>query len=246
MGELHLDVYLERMRREYNVEVEAGPPQVAYREAITQRADFDYTHRKQTGGAGQYGKIVGYIEPSDSGEFEFVNRVVGGRVPGEYVPAIEKGFRAMLNRGELVGFPVIGVRVVLEDGNSHSVDSSELAFQAAARGAFREAYPRAAPKVLEPIMKVSVEAPHDYHGDVLGSIMQRRGIIIGTNEHSGFVQVEAHVPLAEMFAYATILRSATQGKAGFTMEFAQYSPAPAAVAEEQIERHRERTRREKR
>jgi elongation factor G len=246
MGELHLDVYVERMRREYGVALEVGLPQVAYREAVTQRATFDYTHRKQTGGSGQYGKIVGYIEPSESGEFEFDNRVVGGRVPTEYIPAVEKGFRAMVAHGELVGFPVIGLRIVLEDGNSHSVDSSELAFQAAARGAFREAYRRAAPKVLEPVMKVSVEAPPEYHGDVIGTLMQRRGIIIGTNEHQGFVQVEAHVPLAEMFAYATVLRSATQGKADFTMEFSHYSPAPLAIAEEQIRAYQERRRGEQR
>ncbi|MBD3235208.1 MAG: elongation factor G [Candidatus Eisenbacteria bacterium] len=240
MGELHLDVYIERMRREYGVALEVGLPQVAYREAVTQRADFDYTHRKQTGGAGQYGKVVGYIKPSESGDFEFENRVVGGRIPTEYIPAVEKGFRAMTAKGELVGFPIIGLRVVLEDGNAHNVDSSEMAFQAAARGAFREAYGKAAPKVLEPIMAVSVEAPPEYHGDVLGTLMQRRGIIIGTNEDQGFVQVEAHVPLAEMFAYATVLRSTTQGKAGFTMEFAHYAPAPEPIAEEQIAAYREK------
>ncbi len=242
MGELHLDVYVERMRREYGVAVAVGVPQVAYRESVTQRATFDFTHRKQTGGSGQYAKIVGFIEPSESGEFEFDNRVVGGRVPTEYIPAVEKGFRAMVAKGDLVGFPVIGVRVVLEDGNAHSVDSSELAFQAAARGAFREAYRRAAPKVLEPVMKVSVEGPPEFHGEVIATLMQRRGIIIGTNEHQGFVQVEAHVPLAEMFAYATALRSATQGKADFTMEFAHYAPAPATIAEEQIEAYQERRR----
>ncbi len=246
MGELHLEVYVERMRREYGVALEVGVPQVAYREAVTQRATFDYTHKKQTGGSGQYAKIQGFIEPSESGEFEFENRVVGGRVPTEYIPAVEKGFRAMVARGDLVGFPVIGLRVALEDGNSHSVDSSELAFQAAARGAFREAYRRAAPKVLEPVMKVSVEAPPEYHGDVIGTLMQRRGIIIGTNEHQGFVQVEAHVPLAEMFAYATVLRSATQGKADFTMEFSHYAPAPAAIADEQIKAYQERRRGEQR
>ena len=239
MGELHLDVYIERMRREYGVALEVGPPQVAYREAVTRRAPFNYTHRKQTGGSGQYAKVVGYIEPSESGEFEFDNRVVGGRIPTEYVPAVEKGFRAMIARGELVGFPIIGLRVVLEDGNAHSVDSSEMAFQAAARGAFREIYSKSAPKVLEPIMAVSVEAPPEYHGDVLGTLMQRRGIIVGTNEHQGFVQVEAHVPLAEMFAYATVLRSTTQGKADFTMEFAHYAPAPQAIAEEHIAAYRE-------
>ncbi len=240
MGELHLDVYIERMRREYGVQTQVGLPQVAYREAVTQRAAFDYTHKKQTGGAGQYAKVVGHLEPSESGEFEFDNRVVGGRIPTEFIPAVEKGFRAMLPKGELVGFPVIGVRVVLEDGNAHSVDSSELAFQLAARGAFREAYRRAAPRVLEPIMNVSVESPPEFHGEVIGGLMQRRGIIVGTNEDQGFVQVEARVPLAEMFAYATVLRSGTQGKAEFTMEFSHYAPAPQAIADEQMKAYQAR------
>lgn len=240
MGELHLDVYVERMKREYGAEVEIGRPQVAFREAITQQARFSYTHKKQTGGSGQYGKIEGYIEPAPSGEFEFENRVVGGRIPTEYIPSVEKGFRAMLAKGELVGFPIVGLRVVLEDGGAHSVDSSDMAFQAAARGAFREMYRKAQPQVLEPIMKVAVECPADYHGDVIGTLMQRRGMIIGTNEDQGFVRVEADVPLAEMFAYATVLRSATQGKAEFTMEFSRYAPAPAAIAEEQIKAYQER------
>ena len=240
MGELHLDVYVERMKREYGAEVEVGRPQVAYREAITQLARFNYVHRKQTGGSGQYGKIEGYFEPAPSGEFEFVNKVVGGRIPTEYIPSVEKGFRAMLPKGELVGFPIVGLRIVLEDGGAHSVDSSDTAFQAAARGAFREIYRKAKPQVLEPIMNVAVECPSDYHGDVIGTLMQRRGMIIGTNEDQGFVRVEADVPLAEMFAYATVLRSATQGKAEFTMEFSRYAPAPAAIAEEQIKAYQER------
>lgn len=240
MGELHLDVYIERMRREYGAEVDIGQPQVTYREAITRRADFNYTHRKQTGGSGQFGRVQGYIEPSDSGEFEFENRVTGGRIPIEYIPAVEKGVRAMLPKGTLVGFPIVGVRVVLEDGAAHAVDSSDMAFQAAGRGAFKEIYPKAKPQVLEPIMKVAVECPTEYQGDVIGSLMQRRGLIVGTTEDQGFVRVEADVPLAEMFAYATALRSLTQGKAEFTMEFARYSPAPAAVAEELITAYRQK------
>ncbi len=238
MGELHLDVYIERMRREYKAEVEIGRPQVAYREAITQRAPFNYTHKKQTGGSGQFGKIQGYIEPSESGEFEFDNRVAGGHIPTEYIPSVEKGFADMLAKGTLVGFPIVGVRVVLEDGSSHSVDSSDMAFQAAARGAFREIYPKARPQVLEPIMKVAVECPTEYQGDVIGSLMQRRGLIVGTTEDQSFVRVEADVPLAEMFAYATTLRSLTQGKAEFAMEFSRYAPAPSSIAEELVENYR--------
>jgi elongation factor G len=243
MGELHLDVYIERMRREYKAEVEIGRPQVAYRETITARALFNYTHKKQTGGSGQFGKIQGYIEPSASDEFEFDNQVAGGHVPTEYIPSVEKGFAEMLAKGTLVGFPIVGVRVVLEDGSAHSVDSSDMAFQAAGRGAFRECYPKASPQVLEPVMKVSVECPREYQGDVIGSLMQRRGLIVGTTEDQNFVRVEADVPLAEMFAYATALRSLTQGKAEFAMEFARYAPAPASIAEELIENYR-RSRKE--
>jgi elongation factor G len=174
------------------------------------------------------------MEPSESSDFEFVNRVVGGRIPSEYISSVEKGFRSMLTKGILVGFPIVGLRVVLEDGGAHSVDSSDTAFQAAARGCFREFYPRAKPQVLEPIMKVAVECPTECQGEVLASLMQRRGMIVGTTEDQGFVRVEADVPLAEMFAYATTLRSATQGKAEFTMEFSRYAPTPAAIAEELI------------
>jgi len=240
MGELHLDVYVERMRREYGASVAVGRPQVAYREAVMSRAAFDYTHRKQTGGSGQFGRIAGYIEPAEGEDFEFENRVTGGRIPTEYIPAVEKGFRAMIEKGELVGFPIVGLRVVLEDGKAHSVDSSDMAFQAAARGALRETYRKAQPRVLEPVMKVAVECPPEYHGDVLGTLMQRRGLIVGSTEDESFVRVEADVPLAEMFAYATVLRSATQGKAEFSMEFGRYAPAPAEVAEEQIKAYQDR------
>jgi elongation factor G len=240
MGELHLEVYIERMKREYKAEVETGAPQVAYREAISRRANFNYTHKKQTGGAGQYGKIQGYIEPSESGEFEFVNEVRGGNIPTEFIPSVEKGFRSMIDKGPLVGFGIVGVKVVLEDGASHSVDSSDNAFQAAGRGAFREIYNDAKPQVLEPIMKVAVETPHEFQGDVMGTLSQRRGMIIGTTEDEGFVRIEADVPLAEMFGYATVLRSATQGKAEFTMEFSRYAPTPVAIAEELIQKHRDR------
>jgi elongation factor G len=239
MGELHLDVYVERMKREYGVEVETGAPQVAYRETISQRADYLYVHKKQTGGSGQYGKIGGYVEPITDGskDFEFLDEVRGGAVPNEFIPSVEKGFRSMIHKGRLIGFPVIGLRVVLNDGAAHSVDSSDNAFQAAARGAFREVYPRAKPIILEPLMKLGVEGPVEFQGAVLKTILQRRGTVIGTTETEGFCQVEAEVPLASMFGYATDLRSNTQGKAEFTLEFSRYAPAPRDVTEELIKKY---------
>lgn len=243
MGELHLEVYVERMKREYGCEVETGAPQVAYREAITRKTEFNYTHRKQTGGSGQYGRVAGYAEPIDetdegSEEFQFVSQIRGGAIPTEYIPAVEKGFRQNLDKGRLIGFPVLGLRVVINDGQSHSVDSSEMAFQAAARGAFRELYPRAKPQILEPIMTLEVEGPGEFQGAILKTIMQRRGQVIGTTEESGFSRVEAEVPLSEMFGYATDLRSTTQGKAEFSMEFAKYLPAPAEVQKELREKYK--------
>jgi elongation factor G len=232
MGELHLDVYVERMRREYNAEVEIGRPKVAYRETIAVPVAFDYTHKKQTGGSGQYGRIIGTMEPMEEGQFEFVNKVIGGTIPSEFIPSVEKGFKASLDRGEFVGYPVVGLRVTLTDGAFHAVDSSDNAFQAAARGAFREYYPKGKPAVLEPIMKVSVEGPTEFQGDMMGTLMKRRGIIHGTTEESGFVRIDADVPLSEMFGYATVLRSGTQGKAEFTMEFSRYGVAPSDVSEE--------------
>jgi elongation factor G len=245
MGELHLEVYVERMRREYNVEVDTGAPQVAYRETVSRKSEFNYTHKKQTGGSGQYGRVAGYLEPIPEGEaegqdFQFVNAVRGGAIPTEFMGAVEKGFRDCITKGRLIGFPVTGVRVVVEDGQAHSVDSSDIAFQQAARGGFRAAYPGAKPIVLEPVMKLAVEGPADFQGAVLKTIMQRRGTIIGTTEQEGFCQVEAEVPLSEMFGYATDLRSATQGKAEFTLEFARYSPAPAELTEELVEKYKTR------
>ncbi len=237
MGELHLDVYIERMKREYSAEVETGAPQVAYREAISQRAEFNYTHKKQTGGAGQFGRVEGYIEPMETGEFEFVDEIVGGAIPREFIPSLEKGFRSMIKKGRLIGFPVTGLRVVINDGSSHAVDSSDNAFQAAARGAFREVYHRAKPHILEPLMKVSVEGPTEFQGACVRTIMQRRGIIVGTTESEGFARVDADVPLSEMFGYSTDLRSSTQGKAEFTMEFNRYVPVPAEVAKELIKKY---------
>ncbi len=240
MGELHLDIYLERMRREYKVEVETGPPQVAYRETVTRKAEFDHTHKKQTGGAGQYARVAGLIEPLPYSEesYEFVDKTRGGAIPVEYIPACDKGFRACLEKGSLIGFPIVGVRATVVDGTAHSVDSSDLAFQMAAIGAFREAYRRAGPEILEPVMKVVVEGPSEYQGNVVASLSQRRGIIASCTEDEVSSQVEAEVPLAEMFGFATVLRSITQGKSEFTMEFLRYGKVPQAIAEALIAGHR--------
>jgi elongation factor G len=236
MGELHLEVYLERMRREYGADVEAGAPQVAYRETITRRSEFNYTHKKQTGGAGQFGRVAGYMEPLEDGEYEFVSEITGGAIPTEYIPSLDKGFRQCLKKGSLAGFPLTGVRLVVNDGASHSVDSSDNAFQAAAVGAFREVYPKSKPVLLEPIMKVAVEGPSEFQGAIMGGLSQRRGIISGTYEEGTYTVVEAEVPLAEMFGYSTVLRSATQGKAEFTMEFSSYRALPKSLTEEVIKK----------
>ncbi len=242
MGELHLDVYIERMKREYRAEVKAGMPQVAYREAISQAVDFDYTHKKQTGGAGQYARVIGRLEPLAKGAFEFANEVRGGRIPREFIPSCEKGFRAALRKGPLIGFPVIGVRAVLNDGQYHPVDSSDIAFQTAAQAAFRQVYMKAKPQILEPIMKVSVEGPSEFAGNVFATISQRRGVIVSSVEDGTFSRVDAEVPLAEMFGYSTVLRSLTQGKAEFTMEFLKYGRVPPYVAEMLTEQHLEAER----
>jgi len=232
MGELHLEVYIERMKREYKCEVTPGMPQVAYRETITQRADFNYTHKKQTGGSGQYGRIAGYIEPFKEGSYEFVDLIKGDAIPNEFIPSCDKGFRAAMEKGALIGFPVTGVRCVINDGQSHPVDSSDIAFQFAAIGAFREAYDKAKPAILEPIMKVVVETPNEFQGNVFASLNQRRGIIMANTENSIFSRIEAEVPLSEMFGYSTVLRSLTQGKAEFSMEFEKYARVPAALSEQ--------------
>ncbi len=240
MGELHLDVYVERMRREYKAEVTTGQPRVAYRETITRKAEFDYTHRKQTGGAGQYGRIGGYIEPVIDEDFVFENKVTGGAIPTQYIPACEKGFRNCLAKGPKLKFPITGIKVVINDGASHSVDSSDMAFQAAARGAFLEALAKAGPVILEPIMKVVVETPTEFQGAVMGTLNQRRGIILGTQDEGPMCTIEAQSPLAEMFGYATVLRSSTQGKAQFTMEFQTYKQVPQSIAEELVKKASEK------
>ncbi|HON09974.1 MAG TPA: elongation factor G [Chitinispirillaceae bacterium] len=232
MGELHLDVYIERMRREYKVELETGMPQVAYRETITQAARFDYTHKKQTGGAGQYGRVAGIMEPNTESDYQFVDMIKGGVIPNEYIPSCDKGFKACLSKGRLIGFPIVGVKITIDDGNYHPVDSSDIAFQQAAIGGFWMAYEKAKPEILEPIMKVSIEGPVEFQGNILGSINQRRGVIISTTEESNFTRVDSEVPLSEMFGYSTVLRSLTQGKAEFTMEFLRYGKVPASIAEQ--------------
>jgi elongation factor G len=244
MGELHLEVYIERMKREYKCEVTTGMPQVAYREAITQKSEFSYTHKKQTGGSGQYGKVAGWIEPSSEKNFEFVNMVKGGSIPTEYIQSCEKGFKHCVEKGALIGFPIVNVKCVVNDGASHAVDSSDIAFQLAAIGGFKEAYEKARPAILEPIMKVEVEGPTEFQGNIFGSINQRRGLITSSSEDGHFCKVEAEVPLSEMFGYSTVIRSLSQGKAEFTMEFLKYSKVPTNVSDELKKQYLEKRRAE--
>ncbi|MBW0433539.1 elongation factor G [Leptospira yasudae] len=241
MGELHLEVYIERMKREYGVELITGAPQVAYRETITSKADFDYTHKKQTGGQGQFGRVAGYMEPiplEETLDYDFVNKVVGGAIPREYIQSVDKGFKSCLERGSLIGFPIIGVRCVINDGAYHDVDSSDMAFQIAGRYAFRQGFNKANPQILEPIMKVEVDGPSEFQGAILGSLNQRRGMILNTTEEDAYCKTEAEVPLADMFGYSTVLRSSTQGKAEFSMEFSRYAPVPRNVAEELMKKYK--------
>jgi len=232
MGELHLEVYIERMKREYKCDVTTGMPQVAYREAITQRADFSYTHKKQTGGSGQYGKVAGFIEPGEEKNYEFVDEIKGGAIPREFVPSCDKGFKEAIKKGSLLGFPIVNTKVTINDGQSHAVDSSDIAFQLAAIGGFREAYEKAKPVILEPIMKVAIEGPTEFQGNFFAAINQRRGIISSSSEEGTFCKVEAEVPLSEMFGFSTVIRSLSQGKAEFTMEFMKYGKVPTNVSEQ--------------
>ncbi len=244
MGELHLDVYVERMRREYNCEVETGAPQVAYRETITQHADFNYTHKKQTGGSGQYGRVAGFMEPCTDKDYEFVDNIKGGAIPNEYIPSCDKGFKKALEKGSLIGAPVVGVRCTINDGQYHPVDSNDNAFQIAAIGAFREGYEKAKPVIMEPIMKVQIAGPTEFQGNMFGLINQRRGVIIDSTDDNGTSTVNAEVPLSEMFGFSTILRSSTQGKAEFTMEFEKYGKVPNSVSEQLIAEYQEKKRKE--
>jgi elongation factor G len=226
MGELHLDIYVERMRREYKVDATVGKPRVNFRETITQRAEFDYLHKKQSGGAGQYGRVTGYVEPLPPGskeKFEFENMIVGQAIPSGFIPAIEKGFKEAANSGSLIGHPVENLRIVLTDGASHAVDSSELAFKMAAIYAFRLCYTAARPVILEPVMLVELKVPTEFQGTVAGDINKRKGIIVGNDQEGDDSVITANVPLNNMFGYSTSLRSMTQGKGEFTMEYKEHS-----------------------
>jgi elongation factor G len=242
MGELHLDIYMERMKREYSCEVIAGKPQVAFRETITRHAEINYTHKKQTGGSGQYAKVLGYIEPlpADAVEdYEFVDDVTGGSIPREFISSCDKGFREGVRKGTRIGFPIVGIRCAVNDGASHAVDSSEMAFKTAALMGFREAYANASPTILEPIMKVEIDVPTEFQGSVVGQVNQRRGVIMETVA-GDTVSITAEVPLNTMFGYSTDLRSATQGKGTFTMEFAKYAIVPKQEQEEMAKKYREK------
>jgi elongation factor G len=237
MGELHLDVYVERIRREYKVEVKVGAPKVSYREAPTQPCEFNYKHKKQTGGSGQYAHVVGKLEllGEDSPEqFEFVDEVVQGRIPRQYIPSAEKGFRDSIHKGPLAGFPIVGVRVILTDGSYHDVDSSDMAFQICGRYAFREAFLKTKPILLEPVMKVEIECPSDFQGQVVGDLTSRRGMVVATETQGNGARIEGEVPLSETFGYSTDLRSLTQGQGTFTLEFSKYRRVPASVQIEVI------------
>jgi elongation factor G len=233
MGELHLEIIVDRMKREFKVEANVGAPQVAYRETITRSREVDYTHKKQTGGSGQFARVKLLLEPLEPGQgFEFESKVVGGSVPKEYIPGVEKGVRSVLDNGVLAGFPMIDLKVTLIDGAYHEVDSSALAFEIAARAAFREGAAKASPKLLEPIMKVEAVSPEEYVGGVIGDLTSRRGQILGQEMRGNATVINAMVPLANMFGYVNTLRSMSQGRAQFTMQFDHYAQVPQNVAEE--------------
>lgn len=253
MGELHLEIYIERMQREYNVDIEVGAPQVNYREAITGVAKYNYTHKKQTGGSGQYACVIGSIEPlevvaaegdEDVKEFEFANNVKGGNIPSEYINACEAGFKEIMAEGPLAAFPMVGIKVNLDDGKYHDVDSSDMAFKICARQALKKAVHQAKAVILEPIMKVEVETPTEFQGAVIGDLSSRRGVIGGTDLREDLTVVTVTVPLSDMFGYSTVLRSLTQGKATFSMEFDSYAQCPKHIQEEVIESRRDKLKEE--
>jgi elongation factor G len=237
MGELHLDIIVDRMRREFKVEANVGAPQVAYRESIRKAVEQEGKFVRQTGGRGQYGHVWLRIEPTESGSgYEFVNSIVGGVVPREYIPAVDRGVQEQMRNGVIAGFPVVDVKVTLYDGSYHDVDSSEMAFKVAGSMGFREGAKKADPALLEPMMKVEVVTPEEYMGDVMGDLNRRRGMVQGLEDAPAGKAIRAEVPLAEMFGYATDLRSATQGRATYSMEFQRYAEAPTTVAEAIIKR----------
>jgi elongation factor G len=242
MGELHLEIYVQRIQREYKANVVVGQPKVNYREAPTKPAVFNYKHKKQTGGSGQYAHVVGTLRPLDAentANFEFNNKVVGGNIPKEYIPGCEKGFRESVDKGPLSGCQVIKVGIDLEDGSYHDVDSSEMAFKIAARAAFKQAFLESKPVILEPIMRVEVETPVEFQGSVQGDLSSRRGLLSGTDMRDDFTVIECEVPLSEMFGYSTELRSMTQGKATFSMEFSRYKPVPSSIQEQLVTKYKE-------
>ena len=242
MGELHLEIYVERIKREYKANVIVGQPKVNYREAPTTSSDYDYKHKKQTGGSGQFAHVVGHLSPLPEGSeepFEFVNKTVGGSVPKEFIPGVEKGFRESLDKGPLAGFQVIDTKVELVDGTHHPVDSSEMAFKIAARSAFKEAFLAAKPVILEPIMKVEVEGPSEFQGPIQGDLSSRRGLLLGSDMRDDYTVILCEVPLSEMFGYATDLRSKTQGKATFTMEFSCYKAVPSSIQDMLVKKFKE-------
>jgi elongation factor G len=235
MGELHLDIIVDRMRREFNVEANVGRPQVSYRETIRESVEQEGKFVRQSGGRGQYGHVYLKIEPAEQGEgYEFINKIVGGNVPKEYIPAVDKGIQEALTSGVLAGYPVVDVRVTLYDGSYHDVDSNEMAFKIAGSMGFKEGARKAKPVLLEPIMSVEIVTPDDYMGDVNGDLNRRRGVLQGMDESPAGKIIKAEVPLAEMFGYATDLRSMSQGRATYSMEFAHYSEVPPNVAESVI------------
>jgi elongation factor G len=239
MGELHLEIYVERIRREYKVECTVGAPKVSYREAPTKPTPFNYKHKKQTGGSGQYAHVVGELiplDPTDPEAFVFENKVTGGRIPSEYIPSVEKGFRESMHKGPVAGYEVIGVKMRLDDGSYHDVDSSTMAFEICARDCFRETFRKAEPVLLEPIMRVEVEIPTEFQGPVTGTVSSKRGVILGTESRSGYTVITAEVPLSEMFGYSNDLRSMTQGKGSFSMEFLKYQKLPSRFQEEIVKK----------
>jgi elongation factor G len=241
MGELHLDVYIERMRREFKAEVTVGVPNVSYREAPTIEAEFNYKHRKQTGGSGQYAHVVGRLIPlpeDAESSYEFEDNITSGRIPTEYIPAVNKGFQAAMKKGPLAGYEIVGCKMCLDDGSYHSVDSSEMAFRIAARDAFIEAFKKSRPCLLEPIMNVEIEMPGEFQGPVVGDLNSRRGIILGTETRDSYTIVRAEVPLASMFGYATVIRGMTKGTGTFSMEMSRYAKVPVKISEEILEQHR--------
>ena len=239
MGELHLEIIVDRMKREFKVDANVGAPQVAYRETISKPAQIDYVHKKQSGGAGQFARVVLQFEPSDySNGLTFESKIFGGAVPKEYIPGVEKGLNSIAESGCVIGFPIVGVKCTLVDGAYHDVDSSVLAFEIAARGAFREAMTKCGAKILEPIMTVEVVTPEDYMGDIIGDLNSRRGQVVGMDQRANARVISAEVPLAEMFGYVNTLRSMSQGRAQYTMQFARYDAIPSNVADKIIAEHK--------